>query len=145
MLTSRKRLERGHLGRPADLQIIVWTAETDSPSSDGLQLLATWTAANTTRRTLDRWLARAGLAPARTLLACARVSAAFQLMSSGGVRTRGAAALLGYASPRALSRELQWLAGFGASAVPSHMTHAALVAALRPRLFRNATVAEPSY
>ena len=100
---------------------------------------------STTRRTLDRWLARAGLAPARTLLACARVSAAFQLMSSGGVRTRGAAALLGYASPRALSRELQWLAGFGASAVPSHMTHAALVAALRPRLFRNATVAEPSY
>lgn len=103
------------------------------------------TAASTTRRTLDRWLARAGLASARTLLACARVSAAFQLMSSGGVRTRGAAALLGYASPRALSRELQSLAGFGPSGVPSHMTHAALVAALRPRLFRAPPAPELSY
>lgn len=103
------------------------------------------TAANTTRRTLDRWLARAGLASARTLLACARVSAAFHLLSAGGVRTRGAAALLGYASPRALSRELQWLAGFGPSAVPGHMTHAALVDALRPRLFRAPSAAEPSY
>jgi transcriptional regulator GlxA family with amidase domain len=103
------------------------------------------TAASTTRRTLDRWLARAGLAPARTLLACARVSAAFHLMTTGGVRAGSAATLLGYASPRALSRELQWLAGFAPSAIPSHMTHAALVDALRPRLFRAKAVTGPSY
>ena len=103
------------------------------------------TAASTTRRTLDRWLARAGLASARTLLACARVSAAFHLMTAGGVRAGSAAALIGYASPRALSRELRWLAGFAPSAIPSHMTHAALVDALRPRLFRAQTASNGSY
>jgi hypothetical protein len=34
-----------------DLQIIVWTAEANSPSSHGLRLLAVWTAANTARTT----------------------------------------------------------------------------------------------
>jgi len=35
----------------ADLQIIVWTAEAGSPSSDGLQLLARWAAENADRTT----------------------------------------------------------------------------------------------
>ncbi len=34
-----------------DLQIIVWTAEVNSPSSDGLRLLAAWTADNAPART----------------------------------------------------------------------------------------------
>jgi transcriptional regulator with XRE-family HTH domain len=38
-------------GAQPDLQIIVWTAEVNSPSSDGLRLLAGWTAENTTRST----------------------------------------------------------------------------------------------
>jgi AraC-like DNA-binding protein len=102
-------------------------------------------AANTTRRTLDRWLARAGLAPARTLLACARVNAAFHLLTSGGVRAARVAALLGYASPRALARELQWLTGFSPSSIPPHVTRTGFVEALRPRLFRDYVAAASSY
>jgi FAD/FMN-containing dehydrogenase len=34
-----------------DLQIIVWTAEANSPSSHGLQQLAVWTAGNAARTT----------------------------------------------------------------------------------------------
>ena len=102
-------------------------------------------AANTTRRTLDRWLARAGLAPARTLLACARVSAAFHLLATGGVRAARVAALLGYASPRALARELHWLTGFSPSSIPPHVTRTAFVEVLRPRLFRDYVATASSY
>lgn len=102
-------------------------------------------AARTTRRTLDRWLARAGLASARTLLACARVSAAFHLLTTGGLRATHAAALLGYTSPRALARELQSLAGFAPSSIPAHVTRASFVDALRPRLFRDHAVPASSY
>lgn len=102
-------------------------------------------AASTTRRTLDRWLARAGLASARTLLACARTSAAFHLLTTGGLRTTHTAALLGYASTRALTRELQSLTGFAPSAIPAHMTPATFVDAVRPRLFRDHAVTASSY
>src|SRR5215216_3212454 len=67
--------------------------------------------ARTTRRSLDRWLARTGLAPARTLLACARANAAFHLLAGGHVRTSRAAEMLGYTSSRALARELHSLTG----------------------------------
>jgi len=102
-------------------------------------------AASTTRRTLDRWLARAGLASARTLLACARTSAAFHLLTTGGLRATHTAALLGYASTRALTRELQSLMGFAPSSIPPHMTRATFVDGLRPRLFRDHAVTASSY
>lgn len=102
-------------------------------------------AASTTRRTLDRWLARAGLAPARTLLGCARVSAAFHLMTRGKVRAANAAALLGYPSARALARELHRLTGWAPSAIPNHVTQAAFVEAIRSRLYRNARADSGSY
>lgn len=93
-------------------------------------------AAGTTRRSLDRWLARAGLAPARTLLSCARVNAAFQLLAPGRVRATQAAAMLGYPSPRALARELQSLTGYAPSALPGRVSVDTFVAALGPRLLR---------
>jgi AraC-like DNA-binding protein len=93
-------------------------------------------AANTTRRSLDRCLARAGLAPARTLLSCARANAAFHLIAAGSIRPSSAASLLGYASPRALSRELRALTGHVPSAIPEHLTHDLFAAALTRRLFR---------
>ena len=102
-------------------------------------------AASITRRTLDRWLARAGLAPARTLLGCARVSAAFHLMTRGKVRAANAATLLGYPSARALARELHRLTGWAPSAIPSHMTQAAFMEAIRPRLYRNGAEKHRSY
>jgi len=97
--------------------------------------------AGTTRRSLDRWLARAGLASARTLLACARANAAFHLIAGGHVRTARAADLLGYSSSRALARELHALTGCVPSAIRTGLTHSAFAAALarqlrRPRITR---------
>jgi len=94
-------------------------------------------AARTTRRSLDRWLARAGLSPARTLLSCARANAAFHLLAAGRVRRAQAAALLGYASPRSLARDLHSLTGYRASAIPAKLSRDAFVEALGRRLMRS--------
>ena len=99
--------------------------------------------AGTTRRSLDRWLARAGLASARTLLACARANAAFHLIAGGHVRTARAADLLGYSSSRALARELVALTGCVPSAIPSRMTHSAFAAAIARRLRRPGLTGTP--
>jgi AraC-like DNA-binding protein len=97
------------------------------------------TAANTTRRTLDRWLARAGLASARTVVACARAPAAFHLISSGHVRRATAASLLGYASPRSLGREMVAMTGYPAARVSAGMSRDAFVAALGRKLVRDSS------
>lgn len=94
-------------------------------------------AANTTRRSLDRCLARSGLAPARTLLSCARANAAFHLIAAGHVRPSTAASLLGYPSARALSREFRTLTGYAPSAIPGRLTRDDFVAAVGPRLLRS--------
>jgi methylphosphotriester-DNA--protein-cysteine methyltransferase len=93
-------------------------------------------AAKTTRRSLDRWLARAGLAPARTLLACARANAAFHLLSAGRVGRSQAATLAGYSSARSLSRELHAIVGCSPSAIVEGLTPDAFTAALSRRLVR---------
>jgi AraC-like DNA-binding protein len=99
-------------------------------------------AARTTRRSLDRWLARAGLPSARTLLSCARANAAYHLLAGGRVRASEAACLVGYTSPRSLSRELQAIAGQPASAIPLRLSRDAFAAAIERRLARDAR--EPS-
>ena len=71
-------------------------------------------AARMTRRSLDRCLARAGFCPARTLLSCARVNAAFHMLTGGSVRVAEAALLVGYASSRSLTRELSAISGCSA-------------------------------
>jgi methylphosphotriester-DNA--protein-cysteine methyltransferase len=93
-------------------------------------------AAKTTRRSLDRWLARAGLAPARTLLACARANAAFHLLAAGRVGRSQAAALVGYSSARSLTRELHAIVGTSPSAIGEGLTPDAFTAALNRRLVR---------
>ena len=92
--------------------------------------------ARTTRRSLDRWLAQAGLASARTLLACARANAAFHLMTAGHVRAARAADMLGYASPRALAREMRALTGCAPSVIRGQLTESAFSAAIAHRLRR---------
>jgi AraC-like DNA-binding protein len=92
--------------------------------------------ARTTRRSLDRWLAQAGLASARTLLVCARANAAFHLMTAGHVRAARAADMLGYASPRALAREMQALTGYAPSTIRGQLTASAFSAAIAHRLRR---------
>ena len=95
------------------------------------------TAARTTRRSLDRWLARAGLSPARTVLSCARVNAAFHLLTSGNVRVADAALQVGYASSRSLTRELFAITGHPASAIPARLSRDVFAAAITRRLVRH--------
>ena len=95
------------------------------------------TAARTTRRSLDRWLARAGLSPARTVLSCARANAAFHLLASGDVRVADAAVQVGYASSRSLTRELSAITGYPASAIPARLSRDAFAAAIARRLLRH--------
>jgi hypothetical protein len=67
--------------------------------------------ARVTRRSLDRWLARAGLAPARRFVACARAITAFSLLLRGGATMGDVAAALGVRSSRSLARELNVITG----------------------------------
>ena len=93
-------------------------------------------ASASTRRSLDRWLARVGMAPARTLLACARAHAAFNLLATGHVRVASAASQLGYPSPRALSRELHAITGFPARSIGTALSPGAMAALLQQRILR---------
>jgi transcriptional regulator GlxA family with amidase domain len=91
-----------------------------------------------TRRSLDRWLARVGMAPARSLLACARTHAAFNVLATGHVRVRSAASQLGYPSTRALSRELHALTGYPARSIGTVFSPDAMVTLLQQRIMRRA-------
>ena len=104
-------------------------------------------AARMTRRSLDRWLARAGFCPARTVLSCARVNAAFYLLAGGSVRVAEAAAMVGSASSRALTRELGTISGRRASEA-TRIARDAFAATIAQRLVRrraNAPAACSSY
>ena len=92
--------------------------------------------ASLTRRSLDRYLARAGFAPARTLLACARVNAVYHLIAAGRVGTSSAAALMGYPSARALAREFRALTGHVPSAVPRRLRPDVFATTVSRRLAR---------
>ena len=94
-------------------------------------------ASGSTRRSLDRWLARAGLAPARTLLACARANAAFNLLATGHARVSDAASQLGYPSSRALSREVHAMTGHSARAVAAVLQPEAVAALFQRRILRD--------
>jgi len=97
-------------------------------------------AARTTRRSLDRWLARAGLSPARTVLSCARVNAAVHLLAGGSVRVAEAARLVGYSSSRSLTRELSAITGRPASDV-TQVSRDAFAVTVSRRLVRQRTSA----
>ena len=92
-------------------------------------------AARMTRRSLDRWLARAGFSPARTVLSCARATAAFHLLAGGSVRVAEAALLAGYSSSRSLTRELSTITGCAASEV-TRVPRDAFAATIGQRLVR---------
>jgi AraC-like DNA-binding protein len=93
-------------------------------------------ASASTRRSLDRWLARVGMAPARTLLACARAHAAFNLLATGHVRVAATASQLGYPSTRALSRELHAVTGHPARSIGTALPPDAMIALLQRQIMR---------
>jgi len=63
--------------------------------------------AGMTRRTLDRWLAKEGLASARTLLFTARLAQAYHYLGEEGFLLEDVTKKLGYTSPRVFSRQVR--------------------------------------
>lgn len=75
--------------------------------------------ASLNRRALDRWLARAGLASARTLLACARTAGAWRQLANRGATLAAVAESLGV-SERLLAHEIRRATGSGARRLSRH-------------------------
>lgn len=78
-------------------------------------------AAGMTRRNLDRWLERLGLASARTLLLGARLTRALYYMRDPGFLLDDVTRKLGYASPRLFARQVRAVTGMTPSALRERM------------------------
>lgn len=63
------------------------------------------------RRTMDRWIARAGFTSARLLAAAARVVRVYRAVVASEVPLKRLAAMVGYRSQRTLDQQLEVLAG----------------------------------
>jgi AraC-like DNA-binding protein len=74
-------------------------------------------AAGMSRRTLDRWLSRVGLAPARVVLIGARLVRAYHYMSDSGYLLEDVTKKLGYPSGRVFARQVRSFTGLTPSAL----------------------------
>jgi AraC-like DNA-binding protein len=79
---------------------------------------------------LDRWLRRAGLAPAKVLMIAARVAWVHHYAQSRGNRFKVLALRLGYPGPLPLSRHVKWLTGMTPTALRREMSADDLVGVL---------------
>lgn len=91
-------------------------------------------AAGLTRRTVERWLARVGIASAKLLVVSARVERAHHLLRSTDADLSAVASRLGYQSPRLFARQVALATGRPPTALRHALTvedlHALLVAAI---------------
>ena len=72
-------------------------------------------AAGMTRRNLDRWLVKQGLASARVLIFTARLAQAYHYLGEKGFLLEDITKKLGYASPRVFARQVRATTGFSPS------------------------------
>ena len=91
-------------------------------------------AAGMTRRSLDRWLDRTGVAPAKMLVIGARLLRAYHYMRDPGYLLEDVAAKLGYPTPRLFARQMRLATGLMPSAVRERVAPDRFVAALGARL-----------
>jgi AraC-like DNA-binding protein len=75
-----------------------------------------------TRRSLDRWFARSGLASARTMILVARLTRAKHYMSDPGFLLEDIAKKLGYSSIRVFARQIRAATGMTPSTVRTAFT-----------------------
>jgi AraC-like DNA-binding protein len=71
--------------------------------------------AGVTRRTLDRWLAKQGLASARMMLFTARLAQAYHYLGEEGFLVEDVTRKLGYSSPRVFARQVRAAMGLNPS------------------------------
>jgi AraC-like DNA-binding protein len=91
-------------------------------------------AAGMTRRSLDRWLDRTGVASAKTLVVGARMLRAYHYMRDEGYLLEDVAAKLGYPTARLFARQMRLMTGLMPSAVRERVGPEDFVAMLAARL-----------
>jgi AraC-like DNA-binding protein len=91
-------------------------------------------AAGRQRGMLDRWLRRAGLAPAKVLMVAARVAWAHHYAQSPGNRFKVLALRLGYPGALPLSRHIKWMTGMTPTKLRRDVTPDDLVPLLLRRI-----------
>ncbi len=94
-------------------------------------------AAGMTRRSVDRWLDRAGVASAKLLVVSARMLRAYHYMRDPGYRLEDVAAKLDYPTARLFARQMRLATGLMPSAVRSRVEPDEFVAMLAQRLRRH--------
>lgn len=95
-----------------------------------------------TRRTLERWLARAGIGSAKMLVLGARVERAHYLLRHSAAPVGEVAARLGFPSARLFARQVRLATGRPPSALRHALTACELLAALEARLALTASEAQ---
>jgi AraC-like DNA-binding protein len=94
-------------------------------------------AAGMPRRSFDRALERAGIAPAEILFRSARVVRAYHYMRSTSTRLKDIAYKLGYGTPRALSSEVFLVTGFLPSSLKKQLEPEDFLNRVASRLWRH--------
>jgi AraC-like DNA-binding protein len=82
------------------------------------------------RRSLDRWVARSGIASARLLVAAPKLLLAYDQLRQPEISVADVAALVGYSSPRSLERQCQVLLGTRPAALRQTLPPDAFASAL---------------
>ena len=86
------------------------------------------------RGMLDRWLRRAGLAPAKVVMVAARVAWTHHYAQSPGNRLKVLALRLGYAGSLPLSRHIKWMTGMTPTTLRRTLSSDELVPVLLGRI-----------
>jgi hypothetical protein len=89
-----------------------------------------------TRRSLDRWMDRLGIAPAKMMVVSARMLRAYYYMRDPGYLLEDVAAKMGYPSSRLLARQMRLATGLMPSVVRERMGPEEFVARMAAQLCR---------
>lgn len=92
--------------------------------------------AGMTRRTLDRWLEKRGLASARMMIFSARLAQAYHYLGEKGFLLEDVTKKLGYTSPRVFSRQVRATTGLAPSVLREEMPPEKFMAALAAMMRR---------
>lgn len=95
------------------------------------------------RRSLDRWMARSGIASARLLVAAPKLLMAYDQLRQADRSVADAAALVGYSSARSLERQCQVLVGARPAAFRTIMSPDRFAAALARGLLVDREPSDP--
>jgi hypothetical protein len=88
------------------------------------------------RGMLDRWMSKAGLAPAKVMMLAARVAWTHHYLRAPGNRLKALALRLGYADTVRLGRHVKWMTGLTVTQIRREVSADALLDILTHRVLR---------